>query len=193
VPEPIDQRIFDKIFNGLKAFLGEVSADPRHELRLHLDERMATLVDELRRSPEMAAKGAELRDELLDHPAVRQWASSLWADLKAGLLAQSADPGSELRRRAEALLVRLAESVREDPVLAAKVDRWVESAVGYLVEQYRHEAADLISSTVRRWDAQDTSQRIELQIGRDLQFIRINGTLVGGLAGLAIYSLGRLL
>ena len=193
VPDPIDQRIFDKIFNGLKGFLGEVSADPKHELRQHLDERMTALVEELRHSPAMTAKAAELRDELLDHAAVRQWASSLWADLKGGLLRQSADPDSELRRRAEGLVVRLAESVREDAALAAKVDRWIESVVGYVVEEYRHEVADLISSTVRRWDAQDTSQRIELQIGRDLQFIRINGTVVGGLAGLVIYSFGRLL
>jgi uncharacterized membrane-anchored protein YjiN (DUF445 family) len=191
VPEPIDDRIFDKIYNGLKTFLGEIVGDSSHEVRRHLDDRVRALVDELRTSPAMAARGEELRDELLGHPAVGQWTASLWADLKAGLLRQSGDPTSELRRRVDALIVRLAGALRDDPVLQGKVDRWVESAVGYLVEQYRHEVADLISSTVRRWDPHDTSRRIELQIGRDLQFIRINGTVVGGLAGLAIYVIAR--
>jgi uncharacterized membrane-anchored protein YjiN (DUF445 family) len=191
VPEPIDDRLFDKIFNGLKAFLGEVSADPRHELRLHVDERMVTLVEELRNSSEMKAKGEELRDELLDHPAVQSWARSLWADLKEGLLRQSRDPESELRQRIQVLAGRLATTLRDDPVLQGKVDRWIESVVGYVVEQYRHEVADLISSTVRKWDAQETSVRIEQQIGRDLQFIRINGTVVGGLAGLVIHAVGQ--
>ena len=193
VPEPIDDRLFDKIFNGLKAFLAEVAADPAHELRRHLDERMVTLVDELRSSPAMMAKGEELKAEILGHPAVQGWASSLWADVRAGLLRQSQDPASELRRRADALVVRLGTTVCDDAVLQAKIDRWVESAVGHVVEQYRHEVADLISSTVRRWDGRETAQRIELQIGRDLQFIRINGTVVGGLAGLVIYAVGRLI
>ncbi len=193
VPEPIDDRLFDKIFNGLKAFLGEVSADPRHELRLHVDERMVTLVEELRNSPEMKAKGEELRNELLEHPAVQSWARSLWSDLKEGLLRQSRDPESELRQRIQVLAGRLATTLRDDPVLQGKVDRWIESVVGYVVEQYRHEVADLISSTVRKWDAQETSTRIEQQIGRDLQFIRINGTVVGGLAGLVIHTVGQLI
>lgn len=193
VPEPIDDRLFDKIFNGLKAFLGEVSADPRHELRRHLDERMATLVEELKSSPELRAKAEELKADVLDHPAVQEWASSLWSDVRAGLLRQSRDPASELRRRAEALVLRLGATVRDDPTLQAKIDGWVVTVVGHVVEQYRHEVADLISSTVRKWDAQETSQRIELQIGRDLQFIRINGTVVGGLAGLVIYAIGRLI
>ena len=193
VPEPIDDRIFDKLFNGLKAFLGEVSTDPTHELRRHLDERVVALVEELRASPEMRAKGEELKAELLAHPAVQGWARSLWTDVRAGLLRQSREPDSELRRRAEALARRLGTTLRDDPALQGKVERWVESVAGYVVEQYRHEAADLISSTVRRWDANDTSRRIEVQIGRDLQFIRINGTVVGGLAGVAIYGIGRLI
>ena len=80
-----------------------------------------------------------------------------------------------------------------DPELQAKVDGWVERLVTYLVENYRHEVGDLISSTVARWDAAEASRRIELQVGRDLQFIRINGTVVGGLAGLLIYTFGEML
>jgi uncharacterized membrane-anchored protein YjiN (DUF445 family) len=141
----------------------------------------------------MAAKGEEIKEELLAHPAVRAWTASLWSDLKASLVRQSADPESELRRRIEEWVTRLGTTLRDDAVLAAKVDRWIEQAVLFVVEQYRHEIAELIAGTVRKWDADETAERIELQIGRDLQYIRINGTVVGGLAGLVIYSVGQFL
>ena len=83
--------------------------------------------------------------------------------------------------------------LRDDPQLQAKIDRWIESVVDYVAEEYGHEITDLIATTVERWDAGEASRRIELQVGRDLQFIRINGTVVGALAGLAIYSFGQLL
>ena len=191
VPEPIDDRVFERIFGGVLAFVGEVASDPNHELRRHVDDRLRALVADLQSSPEMLARGEDLKTELLTHPAVRQWSASLWDDLKQSLLRQAGDPTSPLRRRVERALVSAAESVTADPQLQAKIDAWVQSAVGYLVEQYRHEVADLISTTVEKWDAQDTSTRIETQIGRDLQFIRINGTLVGGLVGLILHTVSQ--
>ncbi|HEX8245806.1 MAG TPA: DUF445 family protein, partial [Longimicrobium sp.] len=101
------------------------------------------------------------------------------------------DPGSEFRRRIAHTVTRFAESMRNDPELMEKVDGWIESAVLYFVEQYRGEVAELISTTVAAWDPEDTTRKIELQIGKDLQFIRINGTLVGGLAGLLIYVISQ--
>jgi uncharacterized membrane-anchored protein YjiN (DUF445 family) len=117
----------------------------------------------------------------------------LWADLKKSLQTQSADPESELRRRLQTTVQAVGKAILEDPVLADKVDRWVESAVLYVVESYRHEIADVIATTVAKWDPEEASRRIELQVGRDLQFIRINGTLVGGLAGLAIHTVSTAL
>jgi uncharacterized membrane-anchored protein YjiN (DUF445 family) len=90
-------------------------------------------------------------------------------------------------------VTHFGRTLAADPSLRDKIDRAVERAVLYVVEQERHQVADLIATTVARWDPQEASQRIELQVGRDLQFIRINGTLVGGLAGLVIYTLGRML
>ena len=191
VPEPIDERIFEKIFNGVRGLLGDMLNDPRHEVRLHFDERVRNLVIDLKSSPELQAKGEELKEEMLAHPAVRAWTASLWSDMKASLVRQSTDPDSELRRRIERAVTQLARTLRDDPSLEAKVDRWVEQVVIYVVGQYRHEIAELISSTVRKWDAAETSERIELQIGKDLQFIRINGTVVGGLVGLVIYAIGQ--
>jgi uncharacterized membrane-anchored protein YjiN (DUF445 family) len=193
VPEPIDKRIFEKLFTGMQAFLQEVADTPDHELRGYLDQRLAELAIELQHDDTLRARGEQLKAELLDHPAVRSWTSSLWADLKANLLAQSANPDSELRRRIDSGLSTLAQTLATDPELRAKVDGWIEGVVRYVVESYRHEAADLIATTVAKWDAAEASDRMEMAVGRDLQYIRINGTLVGGLAGLVIHTVGQLL
>ena len=193
VPEPIDDRIFDKIYRGMATFLQQVIDDPSHELRQHLDTRLADLVARLSTDPTLIARGEKLKEEILEHPAVRNWMGSLWGDLKQALLDQSNDPDSELRRRIEQTALAFGTALSNDASLRAKVDRWIEGAASYIIEAYRHEVADLIETTVAKWDADEASQRIELQVGRDLQFIRINGTLVGGLAGLAIYSIGQII
>jgi uncharacterized membrane-anchored protein YjiN (DUF445 family) len=193
VPEAIDDRIFDKLLGGLQGLLDDITADPRHELRAYLDARLSSLAVQLRTSSDLAARGEVVKDEILAHPAVRRWSGALWADLKSSLHAQRADPDSELRQRLDAAIAQLSAMVLDDGALADKIDVWIESVVRYIVRSYRHEIADLIATTVAKWDPDDASRRIELQVGRDLQFIRINGTLVGGLAGLAIHAAGRLL
>ena len=193
VPEPIDDRLFKKFFDGVQGLLAEVARDPDHELRHQLDARVADLAVRLRTDPALIARGEELKAELLEHPEVRAWLESLWRTTKESILAVADDPHSALRQRLDAALVRAGRSLQDDPVLQGKVDRWVEGAVGYVAQEYGHEIADLIATTVARWDGAEASRRIELQVGRDLQFIRINGTVVGGLAGLVIYSVGRLL
>jgi uncharacterized membrane-anchored protein YjiN (DUF445 family) len=193
VPEAVDDRIFSKLFSGLEGFLAELAGNPEHELRRALDERIAGLAERLQHDPALIAQGERWKEELLDHPAVRAWTASLWGDLKATLQRQSADPGSELRRRLEAAALQLGRTLQADPGLRDKLDRWLERVVRYVVDQERHQVADLIATTVERWDPQEASRRIETQVGRDLQFIRINGTVVGGIAGLAIHTVGRLI
>ncbi|HEV7591030.1 MAG TPA: DUF445 domain-containing protein [Longimicrobium sp.] len=193
VPTPIDEKIYQKIITGVEKTLEEVATNHDHPLRQRYNEAMQEFIEKLRTSPEMIERGEHLKEELLEHPVVRGYSASLWGDLKASVLRHAADPGSEFRRRIAHTVTRFAESMRGDPELLAKVDGWVEGAVLYFVEQYRGEVAELISSTVAAWDPEDTTRKIELQIGKDLQFIRINGTLVGGLAGLLIYTLSQLL
>ncbi|MCU1361511.1 MAG: hypothetical protein JWN99_2800 [Ilumatobacteraceae bacterium] len=187
IPETIDDRIFDKIYAGVHRFLADVGADPQHEVRRSIDTRVVAFAQRLRTDPELIRKGEELKDELLAHPDVRAWIGSLWGDVKHSLEQASIDPDSELRRRVTFSLGQLGARLRDDAELQAKVDGWVVSAGGYLVENYRGEVSRMIESTVARWDAESTSRRMELQVGRDLQFIRINGTVVGGLAGLLIH------
>lgn len=193
VPEAIDDRIFTKLFDGLRGFLVEVGATPHHEFRDYLDRRVAQLAERLQTDPELIDRGEEIKEQILSHPAVRAWTMSLWTDLKALLQRQAGDPSSQLRQRIAAEVVHIGERVSADPEMQSKLDGWVESAVIYLLDEHRHQAGDLIASTVARWNPQDASQRVELAVGRDLQFIRINGTVVGGLAGVVIYSIGRLI
>ena len=193
VPEPIDDRIFTKIFTGVQSFIAEIVVNPTHEVRGALDSRIVDFAERLKHDPELLAKGEELKDEVLNHPDVRAWMQSLWGEVKGSLIAASSDPTSELRGRIDHGLAQLGNRLTTDAELQAKVDGWVERAVAHLADHYRTEVADLIASTVERWDAQATSRKLELQVGRDLQFIRINGTLVGGLAGLVIHTLGQLL
>lgn len=193
VPDPLDDRLFSKIFDGVTRFLSDVAADPNHELRVSFDDWIGELVEALASSPDMQQRAEDLKVELLEHPALRSWSVTVWADLKESLLRRTADPDSELRQRLEALLIEFGERLKDDDVLRAKVDDWIVGVAVHLVEQSRGEVGEFIATTVERWDPAESTERIELQVGRDLQFIRINGTVVGGLAGLVIYSVSRLL
>ena len=193
VPEPIDDRVFEKIYTAVGSFIADVGADPHHEVRGSVDTRVASLAERLKHDPEMLAKGEALKDELLDHPEFRAWIESLWLGTKRAMIDAANDPDSELRIRAATSLSQLGTRLSADPELQAKVNDWVERAVGYVIERYRSEVGDLIANTVERWDGESTAEKMELQVGRDLQFIRINGTLVGGLAGIVIHALSALL
>lgn len=192
VPDSIDDRVFAKIFGGVQRFLADVSSSPNHEVRTSINERVVALAAKLRNDPALIAKCEAMKLELLHHPDVQAWLQSLWGELKASMLAASKDPESELRRRLVDGFTNAGVRLTTDREIQAKIDDWVERLVSYVVENYKHEVAGLISSTVERWDSADTSKRIELQVGRDLQFIRINGTVVGGLAGIVIHTVSEL-
>jgi len=193
VPDWVDERVFTRAFTGIQEFLDEVGEDPRHELRRSYDARLRAYIQALRTDPSTAARVEELKKDLLEHPAVRHWSGSLWTNAKNSLLTAAADPDSELRTRVIGLIREAARLLQTDPTVRELVQRHTHTAAGYLVERFSADLADLVSSTVARWDTDETSRRIELQVGRDLQWIRVNGTVVGGLAGLVIYSVGHAL
>jgi uncharacterized membrane-anchored protein YjiN (DUF445 family) len=193
VPDWVDERVFTRVFSGVQQFLEEVGADPRHELRRSYDARLRAYIHALRTDPSTAGRVEELKKDLLEHPAVRQWSASLWTNAKNSLLAAAADPESELRARVTGLIRDLARMLQTDPTTRELVQRHTHTAAGYLVERFSGDLAELVSGTVARWDTDETSRRIELQVGRDLQWIRVNGTVVGGLAGLVIYTIGHAL
>jgi uncharacterized membrane-anchored protein YjiN (DUF445 family) len=193
IPEWVDDRVFARLFTGLQSFLADVVADDSHDLRRQFDHRLREYASSLRTDPSKAASIDAAKQQLLDRPEVREWLTTLWTHVKGAILAGAADPGSELRRTVGSLTIQLGTSLRDDPSLQAKVEAVLQSMVSHVSERYGADIADLISTTVARWDAEETSRRLELQVGRDLQFIRINGTVVGALVGVLIYAISQLL
>ena len=189
LPGALEDRFFERLLDGAQKLIASVAEDPDHELRATLDERLWALADRLEHDPAMATTVQGMVRDALDHPDVRGWTRHLWADLKGVLEAQRSDPDSALQARLAEAVVAIGERLGEDPVLQQRLTGAVESAARYLTEHHRDEIASLISATVARWDPEETSSKLELLLGRDLQFIRINGTVVGGLAGLAIHGL----
>ncbi|MCC6243081.1 MAG: DUF445 domain-containing protein [Gemmatimonadaceae bacterium] len=196
VPGAVENRLGDKIVTGVEKTLIAVAADPAHPLRQRYDEAVDRFVLSLRENPEVIAKAEQIKLELLSHPGVNEFSRSVWGDVKtrlAGYADRLADDVEAEPDQMEKWLSGLGEKVLADPVLAEKINGWLVEFVTYAVEQGREEVAKLIASTVAAWDANATSRKIELQIGRDLQFIRINGTIVGGLVGLLLHVLSSTL
>ncbi len=188
VPEGIDDRVFEKIYGAVMTFLREVDSDPEHHIKRDIDVRSREFADRLRSDERLILQGEKLKHELLDHPEFQAWTKDLWSTLQRGFGEATKEADSDVRRRIEDAIIALANRLVDDVELQRKVDAWIESIVIYLAEAGGSEIGGLIANTVQGWDAEETADRIELQVGRDLQFIRINGTLVGGLAGFLIYA-----
>ena len=193
VPTAVDEKIYRKIIASIERTLVEIRDDPEHPLRERFDQALRTFIDNLQHSPQTVARAEELKQEFLDTEAVRRFSASLWMDAKAALLraAENSDKSTKSGGTIERALTTFGEAVLADPALVRKLDDIIMDVAVFLVERYQNDVADLITHTVQNWDAEVTTKRVELAIGRDLQFIRINGTLVGALAGLIIYTISR--
>ncbi|HUO51283.1 MAG TPA: DUF445 domain-containing protein [Gemmatimonadaceae bacterium] len=192
VPEVVDEKIHQKIVTGVDRTLQEVRADPRHPLRRRFDDALAGFIAKLNGSAEVQARAEALKLELLDDAAVRRFSAAVWEEAKAALFRYAERPEAFGPGAIEKGLIAFGETARRDPVLTARLDGYVADLALGIVDRYQGEVSALIAQTVAGWDPDATSQRIELAIGRDLQYIRINGTLVGALAGLLIYYVGKL-
>jgi uncharacterized membrane-anchored protein YjiN (DUF445 family) len=193
LPNTFEDRIFERMVDGFREYLHTVNADPHHELRAQFDLRVADLADRLLHSPELRERGEQLKHDFLGHPQLRTWSTEVWSELKSALREQAADPGSELRQRVARAVVAAGERLETDAVLQHKVDEVIESGIRYFTANFRDEITALVSGTIARWDPEETSDKLELLLGPDLQFIRINGTVVGGLAGLVIHAVAQLI
>ncbi|MBY8847448.1 DUF445 domain-containing protein [Saccharothrix sp. MB29] len=190
-PRFVDSMLGDKVYTELLNFAWAVKTDVNHPMRQAVDQFLVEFASDLRTDPATMQRAEQVKQQVVDHPDVQRLIGSAWGTAKKMLL-DGRGPSSELRRRVREGLVSFGARLVGDEAMRAKVDGWLEGAAGYVVTHYRDEITTLITDTVERWDAEETSRKIELQVGRDLQFIRINGTVVGALAGLAIYTVGRL-
>lgn len=192
-PKFVNHLVGDKIYRELTEFTYKVRADPRHEVRVAMHDFVADFAQELQHDDATIAKFEGLKAELLGRDEVTGAASTAWQAGKAVIEQMLDDPESTLRTSLSDAVVQLAERIRDDEPLQAKMNGWTIRAARHIADNYSPEIISVITETVRGWDAEDTSRKIELQVGRDLQFIRINGTVVGSLAGLTIYTVSVLL
>jgi uncharacterized membrane-anchored protein YjiN (DUF445 family) len=192
LPGAAEDRLFDRLIEGFRTLVQAMLADEQHHLRQRFEARLVTLAEELQTSPDLRARGEALKGELLSQPEIGQWVDVLWQDAKAQLREQATRPDGLLRARLAEALVAMADRL-DDPAMVARVDEVLTTAVTYVVDRFHGEIVDLVSGTIQRWDAAETADRLELLLGPDLQFIRINGTVVGALAGLVLHTAADLL
>jgi uncharacterized membrane-anchored protein YjiN (DUF445 family) len=193
LPEAVDDKIYRKVLGSIERTLAEIEHDPEHPLRKRFDRSVREFMDRLDSSPEMHAKIERWKEELLATETVKRFSSSLLTDSKAAIV-RYADRPESLREgsAAERAITAFAPHVKNDPALVEKLNEAIIDVAISVIERYQDDVGEFIALTVASWDPEHTSRRVELAIGRDLQFIRINGTLVGGLAGLALYFLSQL-
>jgi len=186
VPHVVDDKLYQKIVVGIERTLDDVAANDEHPLREQFDHALRDFTDKLQHSPETIARAESMKERLLGHPAVEELSGALLGAARHSL-AKYIGPDAPSPEPLERALGAMAERALANEQLLADIDQALERLVLGVVDQYRPEVAELIARTVEGWDATDASRKIEVQIGRDLQFIRINGTLVGGLVGLVLY------
>ncbi|MCW2719157.1 MAG: hypothetical protein QOG20_2980 [Pseudonocardiales bacterium] len=191
-PRFVDDLIADKLFLEVQNFAWAVKTDPEHPLRKAIDTFLVEFATDLQRDPDTIERAERIKAQIVAHPEVQRFIGQAWGTVKGLILDAAADPSSALRTRVRDGLVSFGTRLSSDAELRGKIDGWLADTAGYVVRHYRREITTLITDTVSRWDAEETSRKVELQVGRDLQFIRINGTVVGSLAGLVIYAVGQL-
>jgi uncharacterized membrane-anchored protein YjiN (DUF445 family) len=189
VPDAVYRRVFDRLYQRLRQRLAAMGADPDDESRRQFDAWIAGLPDRLETSPELRERGERIKRDVLRSAGLRDWSSSLWQKAKETLRTQAADPDSELRRRMADVLVAAGQRLGSDQRLQEGLERMVESGARAVATQFGDELAGLVTGTIERWDAAETSTQLELLLGPDLQYIRINGTVVGAGVGLILHAI----
>ncbi|MFF0280518.1 DUF445 domain-containing protein [Rhodococcus aetherivorans] len=192
-PKFVDLLLGERIHRELVEFTWKVRSNPDHEVRVAANRFLADYARDLQHDPVTIAKAEKVKAEIMGREEVTQLASATWRAAKRMILESVDDPHSTLRTKVTENVIHFGVRLMEDHELRGKFDRWLLDGARYIAANYADEITAVIRETVERWDAEEASRKIELQVGRDLQFIRINGTVVGSLAGLAIYTLSNLL
>ncbi|HYG28628.1 MAG TPA: DUF445 domain-containing protein [Allosphingosinicella sp.] len=184
----LDEKLADKIVDGLRKLTIDMAVDDRHPLRAKAEEGLARLAGSLQHDPETRAKVEAWKNELIANQAVTDWVEGLWENSRAGMLRAARDPEAAMAGRFGEALRQLGETLQQDPHLKQALNQFARRAAVGAVATYGSGIVTLVSETVRSWDARTVTDRLEAAVGRDLQYIRINGTIVGGLVGLVIHA-----
>jgi uncharacterized membrane-anchored protein YjiN (DUF445 family) len=189
VPSFAEEIIFERIIASFRVLVQDVAADPDHPVRSDIERMLARLADDLRNSATLADRIEESKLRILDSPELAAAIQSQWQLVHDSLDRAAGQPGSEPEKKLAELIQWWARRLLEDEPLRTRIDGWIAESAERLAQQWDAEVIGLIETTVAGWDPTEISHRLELQLGRDLQFVRINGTVVGGLVGIAIHTL----
>lgn len=192
-PAFVDRALARRVYAELVRISAAAADDPDHALRRTLDGYLARLAQDLQHDPDTAQRLRTLTSRIADHPATRDAVATMVAGVRKAVVALIEEPDGELRRKGADAVREVGGRLVSDTALRAKVQGWLGAVVEHVVMNYREEITRTITDTIDRWDGAEASRRIELAAGRDLQFIRVNGTVVGALAGLAIHAVAQLL
>jgi len=189
VPSWVEERIFEQIIASFRILVDDVASNPSHPIRDDIERMLAKFADDLRNSDDLAGRIEDTKLRILDSPELAAAIQSQWRLVHESLDRAAGQPSSELELRLAELIQWWARRVLEDAPLRSKIDSWIAGSAERLAHKWDDEVIGMIETTVAAWDATEISHRLEMQLGRDLQFVRINGTVVGGLVGIAIHAL----
>jgi uncharacterized membrane-anchored protein YjiN (DUF445 family) len=189
----LDERLAEAIIDGLRRLTIDMAVDPHHPLRDKAEEGLARLAWGLQHDPELRAKVEGWKNDMVDNPAVADWVDGIWESSRAAMLRSARDPDAALAGRFGETLRALGTTLQEEPRLKTAINQFARRAIIGMVASYGSAIVALVSDTIRGWDARTVTDRLEAAVGRDLQYIRINGTLVGGLVGVTIHTVEHLI
>ena len=185
----VDERVSDQLIDGLLRLLGDMRHDPYHPLRARVAESLRTWAFDLRHFAESQAKVEAFKNDLIANPAMGSWLAGLWASARDAIITGLDKPGAAATARLRPAMQALGARIASDAPLRNAINLQLRRAAVGLVNDYGDAIVSLVSDTVRKWDASTVTEKLETAVGRDLQFIRINGTIIGGCIGLVIHAL----
>ena len=189
----LDEKLSTAIVEGLHKLLDDMSTNAEHPLRLKAQEGLAQLADKLQHDPETQAKVAAVKRDLIDSPAVTAWLDTLWQGARLRLIETARDPNATMGEHLGAAIRQLGETLQNDPGLKRMINRFARRIIAGLVADYGDGIVKLVSETIQGWDARTVTLQLENAVGRDLQYIRVNGTIVGGLIGIGLHALAQVI
>ena len=191
--EPVARRLAERVVAGVGDLVDEMASEPDHELRLRFDHYAADFIARLRSDPALQRKVGEMRDRLLDDPALPRYVRGLWDDVLAWLRQDLLREDSEIAARAGRVAMVLGERLSADASMRDWLNGWLRATVEPMVDRYRGSIRDFIVERVGRWDTRELVDELELSVGSDLQYIRYNGTAIGALIGGVLFGIVQLI
>ncbi|MGI9651225.1 DUF445 domain-containing protein [Chryseobacterium sp. RLHN22] len=191
IPSFVDNKIADKIAGGLSDFFKEVEENPNHQIRDLITKKIYEFSNDLKEDPKWNDEFKTIKNDLLKNDKLAEYSTDIWTSIKKTLTEELQNDDSTLKTYLSKNLDEFSQNLKTDENLQNKIDHWVRVTSYKYILRNTHQASTLISSTVGNWQGKELSQKLELEVGKDLQFIRVNGTLVGGLVGLIIYTISH--